>query len=75
MNENQLKALIGCVLKYKAYEVYIKDVKNGYVILNSDTIPIEHFVLDFLPRWKIYLTEDEESLVPIKQYLEHYDIK
>ena len=75
MNETQLKALVGCILKYKAYEAYIKDIKNGYVVLNIDTVLIETFILDFLPNWKIYLTEDEESLVPIEQYLKHYDIK
>lgn len=75
MNTNQLKALVGCILKYKAYEVYIKEVQEDQLVLNSDTIPIEHFMLDFVPYWKIYLTEDENSLVTIEQYLKHYEIK
>ena len=38
-------------------------------------ITTEFFKEHYLPYIKVYMTEDEDSLVPIQLYLEHYDIK
>lgn len=77
MTETQLKALVGCVLKFKSYDFVILEVKSNAVIYNPNKTEIELdvFISSYIPKMKIYLTEDEESLVPIEQYLKHYDIK
>lgn len=76
MKISQLKALIGCILIAENKEFIIKEIKDGIVIFNNNVyVEINAFIVDFLPLLKIYLTEDDDSLVPIAHYLEHYDLK
>lgn len=76
MKISQLKALIGCILIAENKEFIIKEIKDDIVIFNNNMyVEIDAFISNFLPILKIYLTEDDDSLVPITQYLEHYDLK
>lgn len=76
MTNTQLKALIGCTLKYKSYEAYIIDIVDNTIYLNQNQkISIEDFIQDFYPNWKLYLTECDSSLVSIENYLYYYGIK
>lgn len=80
MTETQLRSLIGCILKFKVSEIIITDVSGYSVSYKNEintviTMTISDFIKNYLPKLKIYINEDDESLVPIMQYLEHYDIK
>lgn len=81
MTETQLIALIGCTLKYKLLSEYIitnvTDDSVTYIENNSNshTVNSDYFICEFLPRLKIYLTEEEDSLTSIDYYLKHYDLK
>ncbi len=76
MTDTQLKALIGCTLRYKLSEFYITQVTDTHVHFCANRIiTTEFFKEHYLPYIKVYMTEDEGSLVPIQLYLEHYDIK
>lgn len=76
MTDTQLKALIGCTLRYKLSEFYIIQVTDTHVHFCANRIvTIEFFKEHYLPYIKVYMTEEEDSLVPIQLYLEHYDIK
>lgn len=80
MTETQLRSLIGCILKFKVSEIIITDVHEYSVSYKNEintviTMTISDFIKNYLPKLKIYINEDDESLVPIMQYLEHYDIK
>lgn len=80
MTKTQLEALIGCILLYKNNEIVIQEVTNTFILFREN--PSKFFSMDFkelnyefLFELKIYLTEDDDSLVPIAHYLEHYEIK
>ena len=79
MTDTQLKALIGCILIYKIEETVITNVDDSFVYYitegESKYVDKAYFVNIILPYLKVYLTEEQNSLVSIKQYLEHYDIK
>lgn len=77
MTEQDLKSLIGCVLVYKIHEIIIiSNVINNNITLLLDNTTLQLNVLDFIeqyiPKLKIYLTEDESSLVTIDSYLQYY---
>lgn len=87
MTKTQLEALVGCILKYKLKEIIILETLEDTLVIKEtagtaelrsvqDKIITKHsFITLILPKFKIYLTEDENSLVSIEQYLEHYDLK
>lgn len=76
MTDTQLKSLIGCILRFKLNEFYITQVTDTHVhFCDNQIITIEEFKEHYLQSVKIYMTEDEDSLVSLQVYLEHYDIK
>lgn len=76
MTMYQLQALIGCTLKYKALEIYIKsiDFENNIIYFSDEPRKIEFFLNSMFNRFKIYLTEEEDSLVNISYFLDYYNI-
>ena len=40
MTEIQLKSLVGCILKYKAYDFCIKEINKNTIKLNNNNITL-----------------------------------
>lgn len=80
MTLTQLRSLIGCILKFKSFEYIIYEVNDKtlkYQVQNSELreIEINDFIENYIPKLKIYITEEEKSLVSINTYIIHYDLK
>ncbi len=79
MTGSQLKHLIGCILVYKLSEITILSIEENAIFFidedgNYKSLGINYFIIEYIPKLKIYLTEEENSLVSIKHYLKHFDL-
>lgn len=79
MTDLQLRSLIGCILKFKLSDIIIINVTEDSVTFLNEvnyeiTLTKEEFIYCYIPKLKIYLDQDDDSLVSIDDFIKYHKI-